>query len=189
VIDAILYAVRDAIRAAPGYGYDVKTCEIMDDGQPPPRCGDRFAAVHQGTQSNDTLNSLNLYIGFAVTLTRRLSNVPLDRVGDRLLAKQLAETNGFNAQLDQLLDFLNMNWGILQDANTNLMKRASLIPTATQVYGFCEPAHFASAEKPSLVGPEWFSAEPTESGAPEMGLKAELRFEGARRMQAMATYV
>ncbi len=180
MIDAILYAVRDAIRGAQ-YGYDHKTCEVMADGHPPPRCGDWFAAVHQGASTSDSDNCLMEYFAFALTLTARVV-ISLDRVGDRLLAKQLARETGFNARAEQLRAFLHMNWGVLQDANNNLFAWSK---ATTQVNGFCEPARYRGMDVPVLVGGEWFNAEPD---AMDVGLKAELRFEDARRLQPIATY-
>jgi hypothetical protein len=185
MIDALLYAVRDGIRGA-GYNYNQNSCEIMGDDRPPPRCGDRFAAVYQMPSQSVMMNALDEYFAFGVTLTRRVT-VPLDRLGDQLLAKKvarkLARTIGFNAECEQLRAFLHMNWGILQDANQNLI---SLEPDANMVYGFVEPAHFAGMETPILVGGEWFNAEPEAS---DVGLKAELRFDGTRRLQPIALYV
>ena len=77
MMDAILFTVRDGIRT--DLGYDARTCEIMDSGQPPPRCGDVFLAVHPAGSRNDMIGALNEYLAFSVTLTMRVV-VPLDRV-------------------------------------------------------------------------------------------------------------
>lgn len=181
MLDALLYAVRDNIRSV--LGYDARTCEIRDDGHPPPRCGDWFAAVHQMRSRSEMVNALDEYFGFSVTLTARVTNVPLDRVGDRLLAKQLAETTGFNAKADVLRAFLHMAWGVIQDANNNILARPTVL---NQVYGFATPAYFNGMEIPVLVGGEWFWAM---EDAGDMGIKAQMDFEGARRLQPIATYV
>jgi hypothetical protein len=188
VIDAILFACRDAIRSSPfGYG-SASLCEVMTDGHPPPVCGDWFAAVHQGASTSNMMNALDEYFGFNVTLTRRVT-VAWDRFGNLVLASKLARTlakeTGFNARAEQLRSFLHMNWGILQDANTNLV---NFLPNSNQVYGFCEPAHFAGMEQPQFVLADWFSAETPEL-ASQLGIKAELRFEGARRLQAIGSFV
>jgi hypothetical protein len=183
MMDAILYAYRDAIRLA-GFGYaDAGLCEIMSDGHPPPRCGNIFVAVHPGMSTNNAMRNLDEYFGFSFTLTERVS-VPLDRVGDQMLASKLARKRGknnpsFTSRIEQLRSWGHMNWDTgLYNANVNL---SNWRPDETSpVYGFVEVAHFVSAEQPQLVGPDWFSATP-QSGS--VGLKAEIRFDGARRMQ------
>ena len=59
MIDALLYAVRDGIRAA-GFGYGAAECEIMDDGKPPPRMGNFFVSVHGGKSRPGQANERNL---------------------------------------------------------------------------------------------------------------------------------
>lgn len=186
MMDALLFSARNAVRAQ-GWGYDYKNCNIMNDGHPDPRCGDIFVSIHQLATSSDSDNCLMEYFNFAVTLTQRVV-VPLDRVGDAVLANELARQPGpngslsFNARVEQLRAFLHMAWGILQDANTFI---ANLFPTGTTVYGFCEPARYRGAELPHLVGGEWFAAEPD---AESVGLVSQLSFEGARRMQPIALF-
>lgn len=187
MIDALLHAVRDAIRSG-GFDYDARSCEIMDDDHPPPRCGDWFVSVHEGPSSSQMDNALDEYFSFILTLTARVRGVPLDRIGDQLLARKLARRAGpkgapsFNARIEQLRGFLHMNWGVLQDANNNLV---ALEPDAMNVYGFCEPARYRGADNPVLVGGEWFGAEPE---ADDVGLKADMRFEDCRRLQAFQTF-
>lgn len=179
MIDALLYSVRDAIRGA-GFGYGTAQCDIRDDGQPPPAMGDIFVAVHQGASRSTMKNALNEYFGFNVTLTMR-ATVPYDRIGDQMLARKLAKEVGFNRRAEQLRAFLHQNWGILQDANQYLIDMET---NANVVYGFCEAAQYAGMEIPALVGAAWFLAESDE----RTGLKAELRFEDARRLQPIASY-
>ena len=185
MIDALLYAVRDNIRSG-GLNYDHASCEIMDSGQPPARCGNFFAAVHDGMTRSDADNQLNELYEFAVTLTMRVT-VALDRVGDQQLARNIArvplgERQGFYAKADRLRRLLHMNWNVVvvtgrtpNSANDNLAAWA----TGT-IYGFCEPMRFLSMESPKLVGGEWFSAEP---GAEDIGMKATLTFGRCRRFQ------
>lgn len=187
MIDALLYAVRDGIRAA-GLNYGRAEVEIMDDGRPPPRCGNVFVVVHGGKSRTGEANDNNLYelFDFLVTLTMRVV-VALDRVGDQQIARNielvpLAQRQGFNAKVEQLRGFLHMNWVITvqqgqvpNSANDNLAAWAS-----GTVYGFTEPARYKGAEIPHLVGGEWFAADPD---AADMGIVSELRFEGAKRFQ------
>ncbi len=192
MIDALLYAVRDAIRAA-GFNYGSAECEIMDDGRLPPRAGNWFVAVHGGRERPGQANSRNLdgLYDFSVTLTGRVT-VPLDRVGDQLIARNMnipqAQRQGFNAKVEQLRGFLHMNWAmtVLQgqtppSANDNLASW-----TTGTVYGFVEPARYQGAEVPTLVGGEWMGAEPDVE---DFALKSELRFVGARRLQPQTAAV
>ncbi len=189
MIDAILYSVRDAIRSE--LGYSPVQCEVMPDGMPPPNMGNVFVAVHQADERGTADNCLDERFGFSVTLTVRIG-VPLDRVGTQLIAVdklvhagKAAKRYGFNRKVDELKSLLHMNWGVLQDANDFLMEvhKAS----GKDVYGFCEPARFRSADSPpQMVGAAWFRAEP---GSEDLGLKSEVRFADCRRLQSIATYV
>lgn len=185
MIDALMYAVRDHIRSA-GFNFGIAECEIMDDGRPPPRCGNFFAAVHGGKDANSTRNNLDERYSFLVTLTMRVV-VPLDRVGDQQVYRNIArvlvaEREGFRAKVDQLRRLLHMNWSLTVltgqtpwSANDNLVAW-----TSGTVYGFIEPARYTGASDPRLVGGEWFASDPE---ANDVGVVSELSFEGARRMQ------
>lgn len=187
MIDALLYAARDAIRNA-GFNYGKAECEIMDDGRPPPRAGNVFVAVHGGRSHPGNANDRNLYelFDFSVTLTMRVT-VPLDRIGDQQIARNIAlvslgQRQGFNAKVEQLRGLLHMNWKmtVLQSqavasANDNLASWA----TGT-VYGFVEPARYQGTDAPTLVGADWMGAEPESE---DFALKSELRFVNAKRFQ------
>lgn len=182
MIDALLFAVRDGIRSA-GFGYGVPQCEIMDDGRPPSRFGDLFVAVHEGQTRNRSMRNLDEYFAWSLTLTMRVTGIPIDRIGDQGLASKLARTAGkgqpsFNARLEQLRAWGHMNWTVMGSANQNLAAWAP--PNVSSIYGFVEPAHYTGAERPTLVAGEWVSAAPE---AADVALKAELRFDGERRMQ------
>lgn len=193
MIDALLYAVRDAIRAA-GFNYGRAECEIMDDGRPPPRAGNVFVAVHGGRSRPGGANSRNLDLlyDFSVTLTTRVT-IPLDRIGDQLIARNielvpLGQRQGFDAKMDQLRGFLHMNWRATvltgqtpNSANDNISSWA----TGT-VYGFVEPARYQGEELPTLVGAEWMGAEPE---AQDFAIKSEMKFAGARRFQPQTASV
>lgn len=187
MIDALLYAVRDGIRAS-GMRYGKAECEIMEDGRPPPRMGNVFAAVHGGKTHPGDANDNNLYelYDFDVTLTMRVT-IPLDRLGDQMIARNLTLVpegykQGFNNKIMQLRAFLHMNWNVVvvtgrtpNSANDNLA--AWLTGT---VYGFCEPARYRGAEDPALVGAAWMSAEPK---AESFAIKSQLSFCDAKRFQ------
>lgn len=198
MIDALLYAFRDGIRAA-GFNYGVKECEITDDGKPQPGCGNWFVAIHGGRTRPGNANSRNLdeLYDFSVTLTGRVT-VPLDRVGDQMIARNIpltvnnvpaAQRHGFNAKLEQLRGFLHMNWRVTvlqgqtpNSANDNLIAWAS----GSSVYGFVEPARWQGAEVPVLVGGEWLASDPA---AQDFALKSEMRLVGARRLQPQTASV
>ena len=187
MIDALLYAVRDTIRSA-GINYGRAECEIQEDGKPPPNAGNVFASIHGGRTSPGNANDNNLYelYDFSVTLTMRVT-VPLDRVGDQLIARNialapLAQRQGFNAKVEQLRKLLHMNWNMVvvtgqspNSANDNLMAWATGV-----AYGFVEPARYQGAEVPTLVGADWMGAEPDNEN---FAVKSELRFTGAKRFQ------
>jgi hypothetical protein len=193
VIDALLYAVRDGIRAA-GFGYGYAECEITEDGRPPPRAGNVFVAVHGGRSRPGQANGRNLdeLFDFSVTLTMRVS-VPEDRIGDQLIARNLvlaqAQKQGFDAKVEQLRGFLHMNWRITvltgqvpPSANDNLAAWA----TGT-VYGFVEPARYQGAELPAVKGSDWLQADPDQDD--NFAVKSELRFTGAKRLQPQTASV
>ncbi len=184
-VDALLYAVKDVILEQP-FGWDRTTCDIMADGHPAPRTAGWFCAIHQGGQRGDMMNALDEYYGFTLTLSVLLAGVPPDRVGTQLLAKNdaltLAREVGFNARAQQLKVFLHMNWYVIGLANQYLCQMFS---GSYQVDGFCEPCHWSDMTDPKFVGGEWFAAEPNH---PNAGITAEIRFDGARRLQAIATY-
>lgn len=195
MIDALLYAVRDGIRAA-SFSYGKAECEITgDDGKPPPRAGNVFVAVHGGKSRSGQANQRNLYelFDFAVTLTMRVT-VPLDRLGDQQIARNIelvpqGQRQGFNAKLEQLRQFLHMNWRITvlqgqtpNSANDNLIAWGS----GTGIYGFVKPAEYRGGEIPTLVGADWLGADPE---AEDFAIKSELQFADAERFQPQTASV
>jgi len=190
MIDALMYAVRDRIRAA-GFNYGKAECEIMDDGRPPPRCGKWFAAVHSGKDRSESSRNLDEYCDFSVTLTVRIT-VPMDRVGDQQMYRNIerapsGERDGFRAKLDQLRRLLHMNWAMTVSTSQTPSSANDYImawSTSGIVYGFTVPAMYKGAELMHLVGGEWFGAEPDVE---QVGIVSELTFEGARRMQPQTT--
>jgi hypothetical protein len=177
--------------------YGKAECELMDDGRPPPRCGNFFVSVHSGNARSTADNQLYELFDFSITLTMRVT-VPLDRVGDQQIARNIAlvplgQRKGFNHKVMQLRAYLHMNWQItvLQNqtpssANDNLAAWAS-----GTVYGFIEPMRYKGFEKPVLVGGEWFGAGPDKNGQPatDVGIKSELRFEGCKRFQPVTAAI
>ncbi len=197
MIDALLFALRDAIRSA-GYGYDGPNyCDVRGpQGKPPTNCGNLFVAIHELDTRSDSVRNLDERYSFGVTLTMR-TQAPMSRVGDRELASKLARTTGpgspsFNSRLDLLRSFCHMNWQVgIGDgtvpgtANYNLVQWTTVF-AGQDIYGFVEPAHYVRGEQPQLVGPDWFDAAPEQV---MMALKSTLTFDGARRMQPQVSIV
>ena len=195
-MDALLFAVRDKIRNL-GFGYDAKSCDIVGpDGKPPPRCGQFYVSVFEGSTTNSAENNLDERFGFNIALTMRVT-VPLDRVGDQSWASRVIRTPGptgapsFNARLEQLRANLHMNWAMTvltsqtpASANDNLAAWAPSNVTST--YSFVEPARFRGWSKPDFVTGDWFRATPE---AMDMGIVAIGRFDGCRRMQPQTASV
>lgn len=195
MVDALLYAVRDEIRANASFEQGYATCEIVSKGQPPPRFGNLFVGVSQGATRSTNDNCLNEYFGFNLTLVMRVT-VPLDRIGDQLISRNVFQTTvkriGFNQLAEQLRALVTINggtngvsggWSIIARANQYLI---DWNPNWTgDVYGFCEPARYRGMEEPVPVGGVWLGASPDSD---DFGVKAELRFVDARRMQAIGTY-
>lgn len=186
MIDALLQAVLDEVLGA-SLGYDAATFGIQPDGHPPPRMGNVYGALHEGATRSLMDNALDEYFGFSITLTM-IVKAPLDRVGDTQLARKLARQKqpggapSFNARVEQLRSLLHMDWGLLQAANTYLTQWAS---DEVTVYGFAEPARYRGCEQPHLEGGAWLVADPA---AENTCLVAEMRFEDARRLQAIGFY-
>lgn len=193
MIDALLHAARDAIRAA-GFNYGVAECDIEEDGRPPPVAGDVFVSVHGGKSRNSSDRNLDEYFDFSVTLTMRVT-IPLDIVGHQLISRgielvPLGYRQGFNHRVEQLRTLLNKNWAMTvltgqtpPSANDNI---SAWVARGT-VYGFVEPARYTGVDgPPRVVAGDWFRAEPDSE---EVGIAQELRFEGARRMQAHTTTI
>lgn len=192
MIDALVYAVRDGIRAA-GFGYDHTNCELMDDGRPPPRCGNFFISIHDAVIRNSNDNQMHDWYEFKVTLTMRVT-VPLDRLGDQQmyinLIREEARKKGFYAKAERLKNKLHMNWEMVvqfgnsattgyNSANDNLLEWVDSSEQTT-VYGFCEPMRFINMEFAKVVGGEWFASEPD---AEDVGVKSTLSFGRCRRFQ------
>lgn len=167
----------------------------MDDGQPPPRAGNVFVAVHGGRSRPGDANERNLYelFGFSVTLTMRVT-VPLDRVGDQQIARNLellplATRQGFNARVEQLRGYLHSNWArVVLTGQTPNSANDNLAAWATgTVYGFTEPMRYQGPDGPArLVGGEWFASDPESE---DIGIVMEMRFDNAKRFQPQTASV
>lgn len=189
MINALLIATVNLYINA-NIGYNKINCQIMPDERPPAGfLGEHFISVWQGPITGLSDNCLNESYSWNVTLTARTGMVPRDRIGDRALACRIANTPGpngapsFNARMDQLRSMSHMAWGMLQDANNILME---LSGSSNLVYGFYEPARVRSIGDLSVVGDDWFDAEPDNSS---MAIKETISLQEAKRFQPIALYV
>ncbi len=180
------------MRAA-GFNYDQATCSLCANGKPDARCGKWFVAVHGGKSGSSSTRNLDERFGFSLTLTARVTE-SLDRVGEAMVARNvplapLGQRQGFDAKVEQLRTLLHMNWAMTvltgqtpPSANDNLATWA----TGT-VYAFVEPAAWKGQDsEPGEVGADWFGEDPESES---LGLKLEMRFDGARRMQPQTAAV
>lgn len=162
---ALLLAVRDELWEQ--FGWTQKECQVAFNGQPPPRAGKVFVAVHRGPRQSVSDLSLEEDYTVYVTVTARV-NEPYDRIGTDLMEKA---TEGVDDLCDRIRALLHMKDTVLDRANEAL---------GVTVNGFCEPLMFLGDEEPQLVGGAWFHADPA---ATEIGVAVRLRFGKAKRIQ------
>jgi hypothetical protein len=190
MMDALLFAVRDGVRTA-GFGYGEAECDIRESGKPPPRCGMWYAAIHDGAVRSDRQNQLMEIYSFSVTLTARLVQVPIDKVGDQLIARNVPMSptinrTGFNKKVEQLRAFLHMNWKLVVVPNQSPNSANDyLVQWCTgTVYGFYEPMKYTGVPSVRFAPDDWFG---DEQGVESVGLLAELRFDDCKRFQPIDT--
>lgn len=183
---ALCLAVRDELKTAhAAQGWTALTqreCEVMFDGRPAPRCGERFFSVHRGPRSNDCRNTLDERFDVFITITLRPGRAPFDMIGPALLEK----ANTLDDWADQVRDIVHMNYNITATANATIQAAANAIsptPPAT-VYGFAEPLMYAGEGSPEQVGAAWFNATPDQDGF--LGIALAMHFTGARCAQPLA---
>lgn len=181
MMDALLFGVREAVRGNVALGYGVPQCEICFDGEPPPRCGAIFVAIHPGRVSSESEENLDEYFQFFLTLTMRVT-IPIDRVGDQLLCNKLAKRNGFNGRVESLRAFLHKNWNVVQLANQQI---SEIVQRGGNVYGFCESPCYKGVQQPHWVGGDWFKSMPD---AQDVGIAAMLTFDRVRRIQPIGEF-
>lgn len=174
---SLMLATRDLIRS--GLNYADRECDVTFDGQPPPRAGKVFVAIHRGGRRSTARDSIDELYELIVTITLRV-NEPYDRLGTDLLEKA---AQGMDDRGDALRAFLHMNYDVMNRANTLLITAANITKPpqgSPNVYGFSEPLGFVSDDIPRLVAGNWFHAA---SEAVEVGIVQNLTFGGARRLQ------
>jgi hypothetical protein len=131
------------LKAIPEYLIDKFTywnednCKAMPDEQPDPMMGDVFASVYiteiQGRpKSNDGV--LEERWGFGVTVTKRISAVPYDRITPAIYIK---EYNGISFYVNPIKYALNNRWSVTTAINDN-------IPMIPEVSDFVTDERFLS---------------------------------------------
>lgn len=174
---ALAQAVTTYLRTA--LMLDANSCEFGLDGQPPPACGETFVRVWPGRWAGIDCEGLGETFGVNVTVTRRVSFAPTDRVGTEAWLKVIT---GLEATLRTILVKMHLDVGgdaILNAANTIL---------GASVNGFVEPLRFRDGGFPEPKGPDWFNAVNPEGGRwANAGLVQTLVFDGATRYQTIAS--
>lgn len=174
---ALLLAVRDYLRN--NVPLALAECQVQFSAAPPPNCGERFVAVHQGYwRGIEPLEGLQEEYGISVTVTMRAAKVPKDELGANLLVGPTGKS------LDELLEriraLLHKDKGpypVLALANTTIGAGAN---------GFVEPLVFRDGGQCQEKGPSWFSASANQAtGAAVCGLAQTLTFGGAKRYQTV----
>ena len=191
MIDALLLATKDLILQAP-FGWDAQTLDVMPDGRPPGKVAQWFCAIHQGKETSVMRNALDERFGVILTLTMVIGPGLREKIGASnrpgltLTSREvrtLAKESGFNSRLRQLKTFLHGNWFVIGLANEYLQ---AWYGAAGVVDGFAEPCYaFEGPDELKVVGGEWLGANPNHADA---ALVADLHLDGARRLQAIASY-
>lgn len=168
-MNSLILGVVDFLRApSTGLGLDDKSCDEQPDGQPPPMAGEWYVAVTEGSWTNDATECLDESYGVEITITRRTTFSPSDRVNvavKRELRRKAAEIRAaIHGREEPRIA-----------ANTRLDANVENV--------FVEPLRFRSAGKIEPKGPDWFWAEGMTN--PPTGVAITLIFGGARRVQTI----
>lgn len=190
---ALLLAVRDQIRTT--YTLDEGQCDLMDDGQPPPRAGELFVAVHPAGSWQNAAPEADTYLrelfGFHVTVSVKLGHVPVDRKGRAAILDEILSTNRPGVALvdrcERLAKILHLNYTIMAAANVYLQANdADREPLV-------KPPRFEVGVGPMKKSPDWWhlpTTTPTKANA-AFGLSCELRFgrgEVSDQLEDLAGY-
>jgi hypothetical protein len=177
---ALEEAVRDLLRAR--LDLSPAECDCTFDGEPPPRCGQRFVAVwsdeaHLPGPANGV--ALDEYHGVVVTATVRFS-LPFDR-----WREERARLRALSRRV--IVELARDRWDnrVINAANALAGMRGGASAAAKPV-GFTEGLYWAGSEPVRKVGPDWFHGS-IDSGDHEVGAAQSHRFTGARRVQALLT--
>jgi hypothetical protein len=172
---ALLLAVRDYLRQQ--MQLTDAECDILYDGQPPPDCGERFIAVHAGEWRGGDVEARDDTFGVNVTVTRRTSYAPADRVVSPLTGPDFL---ALDKTLDQVASLLHKDPAAAGSGTAYPVLALANATIGSAANGFVEPLTFRDGGRPEPKGSDWFSAEP---GQGVCGISQTLSFSGARRIQ------
>lgn len=174
--EALLYAVRDVIRAAALITNSSSNVNIEHEEMSPNLVGHSYIAVQLGDVSpgpshNTSGGVVDHLLSIDVSIIVRSQDMPKDRIRDKYLntAKSLAK---LSSSVNGLVDF---SYSVLTAANTYLSTYESGVQNSQ---GFIEPLKFAGMSKPRAVGPQFFMG----SGEGMSGLIRKISYVKARRV-------
>lgn len=174
-LPALLEEVRDYLREQ--NDYLPQECDVMPRGQPPPKSGQRYVAVHPEDWSpadQDINNALSETFSLAVTVTIRSPYVPEDRKAGKLWLESLY---GIDKILREIIATI-VNGRQTIHVNCNANSRMG-----SNAEGFLEPLRWQGCDpEPRTVGPDWFYS----TGTKDVGLTQTARFGGATRIQTFS---
>jgi hypothetical protein len=177
---ALETAVMNAIRAQ--LGYSNAQCARTPMGQPEPRCGNVFVSVwsHGGIGAKSKMYYEAIF-GVSVTVTIRFTQ-PWDR-----WVQHYDDLSQRVHAIHILIHTDIYNYSICRQADLLANFRPSGVPDLVRPAGFVEALWFQGADDRQTQGPDWFHANIESPGKTDVGVSQELRFGGARRVQALAT--
>jgi len=137
--------------------WTVDNCKPKHDGRPDPIMGDFFCAVHMNeyqTRSKIVSGELEEIWGFAVTVTKRLSAVPIDRVTDSIY---LNNVRGISTLINKIIIKLDSSKDrFLNTINDAYEYTDEDIADLLRSYQFMTPYRFMyRSPKPVLNDEEW----------------------------------
>jgi len=99
--------------------WTVDNCKAMPDGQPIPVAPNIFCAVHiTEIQSKQESQGTHEEIwGFGITITKRITTVPYDRITPSIYLTQLS---GISSLMERTKYALHNRWSLIQSINANI---------------------------------------------------------------------
>lgn len=160
---ALALAMRNLLRSL--LSYQNHECETMLDGRPPPRCGPRFIAIHQGARRNEQEGSYEITVAISVTVSLRV-NGPWDKLG----VKEINDaTTGIEKLISDIIATVVKNQETLR-VNANTLY-GSTYP------GFVECLQYVTDGPIVPRSPGWFHGE---DGDEDAGVSCEIKFDRAK---------
>lgn len=156
----------------------------MPDGQPPPVCGQRFLAIHEGDWNilgpgTGSDYDLDETMGVQVTVTWRIHGHPFDRLGPELLYKP---GEGAENLLRRIIVAIHHN-----QANIRLKANERIADEwGSEPDGFCTTLTMGNAGRWEWKTDDWFLAETdADTEFRYAGIARTLTFIGAQRIQTI----